>query len=54
MLAEALQAEVYDYIARFVGKRDENGRRLVGFDPFDGLAAGVRVLTWVGPGQCLM
>ena len=29
MLAEALQAEVDDYIARFVDERDENGRRLV-------------------------
>jgi transposase-like protein len=29
MLAQALQAEVDDYIARFVGERDENGRRLV-------------------------
>jgi transposase-like protein len=29
MLAEALQAEVDDYIARFVGERDEHGRRLV-------------------------
>jgi len=29
MLAEALQAEVDDYIARFVVERDENGRRLV-------------------------
>jgi transposase-like protein len=29
MLAEALQAEVDAYIARFVGERDENGRRLV-------------------------
>ena len=29
MLAEALQAEVDDYIARFAGERDENGRRLV-------------------------
>jgi hypothetical protein len=29
MLAEALQAEVDDYIARFVAERDENGRRLV-------------------------
>ena len=29
MLAEALQAEVDDYIARFAAERDENGRRLV-------------------------
>ncbi len=29
MLAEALQAEVADYIARFADERDENGRRLV-------------------------
>ena len=29
MLAEALQAEVDDYIARHDGERDENGRRLV-------------------------
>jgi transposase-like protein len=29
MLAEALQAEVDDYIARFAGERDEAGRRLV-------------------------
>src|SRR3954447_3608737 len=29
MLAEALQAEVEDYIARHVGERDEAGRRLV-------------------------
>jgi transposase-like protein len=29
MLAEALQAEVDAYIARFAGERDENGRRLV-------------------------
>ena len=29
MLAEALQAEVDDYIARFADERDENGRRLV-------------------------
>jgi transposase-like protein len=29
MLAEALQAEVDDYIARHLGERDENGRRLV-------------------------
>lgn len=29
MLAEALQAEVDDYIARFVDQRDANGRRLV-------------------------
>jgi len=29
MLAEALQAEVDAYIARFGGERDENGRRLV-------------------------
>jgi transposase-like protein len=29
MLAEALQAEVEDYIARHVGERDEHGRRLV-------------------------
>jgi hypothetical protein len=29
MLAEALQAEVDGYIARFAGERDENGRRLV-------------------------
>jgi putative transposase len=29
MLAEALQAEVDAYIARFVAERDENGRRLV-------------------------
>ena len=29
MLAEALQAEVADYIARFVDQRDEHGRRLV-------------------------
>ena len=29
MLAEALQAEVEDYIARFVHERDEHGRRLV-------------------------
>jgi transposase-like protein len=29
MLAQALQAEVDDYIARFVGERDEKGRRLV-------------------------
>jgi putative transposase len=29
MLAQALQAEVDDYIARFVGERDERGRRLV-------------------------
>ena len=29
MLAEALQAEVDDYIARFLGERDEHGRRLV-------------------------
>jgi transposase-like protein len=29
MLAEALQAEVDAYIARFVSERDENGRRLV-------------------------
>jgi transposase-like protein len=29
MLAEALQAEVDDYIARFVAERDENGHRLV-------------------------
>lgn len=29
MLAEALQAEVDDYIARFATERDDNGRRLV-------------------------
>lgn len=29
MLAEALQAEVDDYIARHAGERDEHGRRLV-------------------------
>jgi transposase-like protein len=29
MLAEALQAEVAEYIARFAEERDENGRRLV-------------------------
>ena len=29
MLAEALQAEVEAYIARFADERDENGRRLV-------------------------
>jgi hypothetical protein len=29
MLAEALQAEVDDYIARFAAERDENGHRLV-------------------------
>jgi transposase-like protein len=29
MLAEALQAEVEDYIARFTGERDANGHRLV-------------------------
>jgi transposase-like protein len=29
MLAEALQAEIDDYIARFVAERDEQGRRLV-------------------------
>jgi len=29
MLAEALEAEVEDYIARHVGERDERGRRLV-------------------------
>jgi transposase-like protein len=29
MLAEALQAEVDDYIARFAVERDEGGRRLV-------------------------
>ncbi|MDT7701352.1 MAG: hypothetical protein QOJ30_3677 [Pseudonocardiales bacterium] len=29
MLAEALAAEVDDYIARFTGERDANGRRLV-------------------------
>lgn len=29
MLAEALQAEVDDYIARHVDERDEDGRRLV-------------------------
>jgi transposase-like protein len=29
MLAEALQAEVDAYIARFAGERDENGHRLV-------------------------
>src|SRR4051812_29880573 len=29
MLAEALQAEVDAYIARFAGERDERGRRLV-------------------------
>jgi hypothetical protein len=29
MLAEALQAEVDDYNARFTAERDENGRRLV-------------------------
>jgi putative transposase len=29
MLAEALQAEVDDYIARHAGERDERGRRLV-------------------------
>jgi transposase-like protein len=29
MLAEALQVEVDDYIARFAAERDENGRRLV-------------------------
>jgi transposase-like protein len=29
MLAQALQAEVDDYIARFADERDENGRRLV-------------------------
>ena len=29
MLAEALQAEVDAYIARFAGERDENGRRQV-------------------------
>jgi transposase-like protein len=29
MLAEALQAEVDAYVARFVGERDERGRRLV-------------------------
>ena len=29
MLAEALQAEVDDYIARFAAERDEGGRRLV-------------------------
>ena len=29
ILAEALQAEVDDYIARHLGERDEQGRRLV-------------------------
>jgi hypothetical protein len=29
MLAEALQAEVDAYIARFAGERDEHGHRLV-------------------------
>ncbi len=29
MFAEALQAEVDDYIARFAAERDEGGRRLV-------------------------
>src|SRR4051794_10929010 len=29
MLAEALQAEVDDYIAQFSAERDQNGRRLV-------------------------
>ena len=29
MLAEALQAEVDAYIARFADERDENGHRLV-------------------------
>jgi hypothetical protein len=29
MLAQALQAEVEDYIAAFVGERDEHGHRLV-------------------------
>ncbi len=29
MLAEALQAEVENYIARHGGERDEHGRRLV-------------------------
>jgi hypothetical protein len=29
MLAEALQAEVDDYVARFSAERDENGRQLV-------------------------
>ena len=29
MLAEALQAEVDDYIARFTAERDEHGHRLV-------------------------
>jgi hypothetical protein len=29
MLAEALQAEVDACIARFIGERDERGRRLV-------------------------
>ena len=29
MLAEALQAEVDDYIAQFTEQRDERGRRLV-------------------------
>jgi hypothetical protein len=29
MLAEALQAEVDDYIDRFATERDEHGRRLV-------------------------
>jgi hypothetical protein len=29
MLAEALQAEVDDYIVRFAAERDEHGRRMV-------------------------
>ena len=52
MLAQALQAEVDDYIARFAGERDENGRRLV---VRNGSHQPREVLTSadVGTGQCM-
>jgi hypothetical protein len=45
MLAAALQAEVSDYIARFTGELDENGRRLV---VRNGTAQPQQVLTAAG------
>jgi len=48
MLAEALQAEVEDYIARFAGERDEAGRRLV---VRNGSAQPRQVLTSAGAVQ---
>jgi transposase-like protein len=48
MLAAALQAEVADYVARFAGELDENGRRLV---VRNGSAESRQVLTSAGAVQ---